>query len=175
MDGGTERGAREDARVPLYQRIRARGMPRRVSINSRRGANSCHWNARWSRGEKSLDCVPFIRPATGFPIGDSSLIRRRGVSNRARPNDHLGCVTRMSLHHADHGIAPRFPRLRGNFGGKSRSDDAADAARGKIYAIRRQWHLKCEQVINYPEARLIRMFDCRYLRIKNIFLAFICC
>jgi len=115
-------GGREDARVPLYQRIRARGMPRRVSINSRRGANSCRWNARWSRREKSLGCVPFVRPATGFPIGDSSLIRRRGVSNRARPNDHLGCVTRLSLHRANHGIAPLpcFSRSRENFGGELR-------------------------------------------------------
>lgn len=83
--------------VPLYQ-----CMPRRVSINSRRGANSCRWNARWSQGEREVVrlCVPFVRPATGFPIGDSSLIRRRRVSNRARPNDHLGCVIRLRLHRA---------------------------------------------------------------------------
>lgn len=44
-DGGIERQDREPS-VSLYQHIRARGMPRRVSINSRRGANSCRWNAR---------------------------------------------------------------------------------------------------------------------------------
>ena len=118
--------------VPLYQRIRARGMPRRVSINSRRGANSCRWNARWSRGEKSLGCVPFVRPATGFPIGDSSLIRRRGVSNRARPNDHLGCVTRPSLHPAPTtGSSPfyvGFSRSRGNFGAKVAPREVKGAA-----------------------------------------------
>lgn len=50
------------------------------------------------RREVVKACVPFVRPATGFSIGDSSLIRRRRVSNRARPDDHLGCVTRLRLH-----------------------------------------------------------------------------
>lgn len=60
-----------------FRFISARRMPRRVSINSRRGANSCRWNARVEGpGEVVRTACRSAAPATGFPIGDSSLIRR---------------------------------------------------------------------------------------------------
>lgn len=49
-----------------------------------------------------------VRPATGFPIGDSSLIRRWRVSNRTRTNDHLECVTRLRSRRAYLGVVPIF-------------------------------------------------------------------
>mgnify|MGYP004579261293 CR=1 FL=1 len=100
----TERDTHERGREGAFRFISARRMPRRVSINSRRGANSCRWNARVLRPRREVVrlCVPFGR-ATGFPIGDSSLIRRWRVSNRTRTNDHLRVCYTVTF-------APRLPR-----------------------------------------------------------------
>ena len=105
-----ERERQTRGREGAFRFISARRMPRRVSINSRRGANSCRWNARVLRPRREVVrlCVPFGR-ATGFPIGDSSLIRRWRVSNRTRTNGHLRvCYTVTVSRRAYLGVVPIF-------------------------------------------------------------------
>lgn len=48
-----ERIERYEGKEGAFRFISARRMPRRVSINSRRGANSCRWNARAEAEERS--------------------------------------------------------------------------------------------------------------------------
>lgn len=110
--------------------------------------------------------MPFVRPATGFPIGDSSLIRRRGISNRVSQRPPRVCYTSE--------FTPCKPEDRpaSKLAFRVREEKVEGSAESEsISKERKRRHLKREQLIDPSGARL---FVCSNCRIKNIFFALLC-